>query len=94
MRLPQLLRAWVAEWPTDTGRGSGMVSLCLRFGTGETVPHSDRTEFPRSREDPTPEQHVRFGLLDEQDLPAIRDAIDKYLHQRYMEDMAEHWPPR
>lgn len=37
---------------------------------------------------------MRFGLLDEQDLPALRDAIDKYLHERRMEEMADHFPPR
>lgn len=92
MALPILRRVWVAAWPSDRGGPSGLVSFCMRFDKDAAVPHSDVLALPRSREDLTPEQHVRFGLLDERDLLMIRDAIDKYLDGRYLEDMAEHTP--
>jgi hypothetical protein len=85
---PKMTRAWVAEFD------AGLVSLSMRFEWTSTVPSLDVQEFPRSCEDRTMERHVRFGLLDERDLPLLRDAIDRYLRQRYMEDMAEHMPPR
>jgi hypothetical protein len=85
---PHMTRAWVA--PFD----AGLVNLSMRFDKEGTIPSMDVRTFPRSREDRTPEQHVIFGLIDERDLPLLHDAIERYLHQRYMEDMAEHIPPR
>lgn len=91
--LAKMQRAWVTEWPGDRGQSLGMVSLCMRFDITTLPPCSQHHEFPRSREDPTREHHVIFGLLDERDLPMLQDAIEKYLHQRRLEDMAEHRTP-
>jgi hypothetical protein len=90
---PEMQRAWVAEWPGDKGQPLGLVSLCMRFNQDATGPYMTVREFPRSREDLTLEKHVTFGLLDERDLPLLRDAIDKYLEGRRLDDLAEHAKP-
>lgn len=78
----KVLRAWVADFPKSDGRPSGMVTISMRFAAGDHTPTADVMELRRNREDPTLEQHVRFGLLDVDSLPIIRDAIDKYLEDR------------
>lgn len=74
-------KAWVAPFPTGNGQNSGTVYLCFRVPLDEHPPRLERMTSLMDRKDPGQgmEYHFKLGLLDENGLRAVRDAITDYL---------------
>lgn len=76
-----LLKVWIAPFPTERGRPSGMCNISMR------VPMDEHKQFPlRLNEYPDlkcakdkGEVHLTLGLLDDESLVLLRDALTAHI---------------
>jgi len=77
----KILRAWIAPFPDSRGRPVGMSHISFR------VPLEEHNQFPlnlkvsdwiKDAKDKG-EMHYSLGLIDDESLVVLRDAINAYL---------------
>jgi len=69
------LRIWVAD------AGEGLTSISFRFPLNTSPEYTLNLQYmqlPHSRQDKTPEDHFNLGLLDDDGIDMLTDALNEW----------------
>ena len=86
----KLRKVWISDWPDGNGRPSGFIKVCMRVSKKDYYSLGDTREsimlevdeFPIDRKnlEAGTEMHLALGLLDQDSLELLYNAIVKYFN--------------